>query len=304
MKQKVIPHLWFDSQAEDAARFYTSVFDNSRVLRTTHYGQAGSELSGKAKDSVMTVEFEIEGHRFVALNGGPMFRFSPAISFFVACSSVGEVDRLFQELSPNGEVLMPLDSYPFSERYAWINDRYGMSWQLYLGSGRAKISPCLLFVKKHFRKAEEAVRFYVSLFERSQIHTIAYYDRSEGDQEGAVKHASFSLDGSHFIAMDSGLDHAFTFTPAVSFMVECTDQREIDHFWDGLSAVPEAQQCGWLQDKCGISWQIVPADLDDMISNPDHEIAEQMMKTVLGMKKLDINVLRDIYESLHREPVK
>jgi predicted 3-demethylubiquinone-9 3-methyltransferase (glyoxalase superfamily) len=113
--------------------------------------------------------------------------------------------------------------------------------------------------------------------------------------EGAAKHANFSLDGSHFMAMDSGMDHS-TFSPAVSFMVDCNNQKEIDHFWSKLSFVPEAEQCGWLQDKFGISWQIVPAALATMLANKDPAKTERVMSALLQMKKLDLRKLRQAYE--------
>ncbi|MBN1982063.1 MAG: VOC family protein [Chitinivibrionales bacterium] len=296
MAQKIIPNVWFDNQAEEAAKLYVSIFKNSKVNNISHYGEAGAQVSGKPNGSVMTVEFELAGQKFLALNGGPVFSFTPAISFFISCETAEEVDHLFSELSQKGEILMPLNKYPFSERYAWFRDRYGLSWQVYLGNSWQKITPCLMFIRAQYGKAVEAMRFYTSIFNNSRIENVVSYEKGEGEKEGAVKHARFSLDGMQFIFMDSGLDHQFTVTPAISFMVSCENQKEIDLFWKRLSAVPDAEQCGWLQDKYGVSWQIVPKVLGEMMQDKDYEKTERAMKAMIQMKKIDIDILKQAYE--------
>ncbi len=297
MTQKTIPCLWFDSQAEEAAKFYVSIFKNSKIIGLSHYGEASAKASGKPKGSVMTVDFEIEGRKFLALNGGPVFRFTPAISFYVSCETVKEVDRLHNALlPPNGEILIPLDKYPFSERYTWFKDRYGLSWQLTFESSKQRITPCFMFVQNQYGKAEEAMKFYASVFNDSKVETVVPYEKGRGEKEGAVKHGVFSLHDERFIAMDSGMDHKFTFTPAISFMVNCKAQKEINHLWKKLSAVPEAEQCGWLQDKYGVSWQIVPAILGTMTRDKDPIKSERVMQALIPMKKLDMDVLKRAYE--------
>lgn len=160
ISQKITPFLWFDKEAEDAAKFYVSVFPNSKIKNVSHYMEAAEEVSGKKKGTVMTVAFELEGQEFVALNGGPIFKF----------------------------------------------------------------------------------------------------------------------------------------TPAISFVVNCETQKEVDYFWKKLSANPKAEQCGWLQDKYGVSWQIVPTVLDKMLTDKNSKKAERVMKAMLVMKKLDIAKLRDAYD--------
>jgi len=158
--QKITPFLWFDNQAEEAANFYVSIFPNSKIKEVSRYGDSGAEIAGREKGSVMTVAFELNGQEFVALNGGPLFKF----------------------------------------------------------------------------------------------------------------------------------------TEAVSFMVHCKDQEEVDYYWEKLSAVPESEQCGWLKDKYGLSWQIVPTVLDEMVSSSDPVKAERAMKAMLQMKKLDIAGLQKAYK--------
>jgi predicted 3-demethylubiquinone-9 3-methyltransferase (glyoxalase superfamily) len=130
VKQKITPNLWFDRQAEEAANFYTSVFKNSRVGNLTRASRAGFEFHRLPEGAVLTVVFEIEGHNFIAINGGPLFKFTPAVSFLVACSTKREVDALWKKLSAGGKVLMELGEYPFSHWYGWTQDKYGLSWQV------------------------------------------------------------------------------------------------------------------------------------------------------------------------------
>ena len=118
--QKITPHLWFEDNAEEAVKFYTSLFKNSRVLDITHYGESAAEVSGRPKETVMTVTFELEGQQFMALNGGPIFKFSPAISFLVSCETQQEVDNLWEKLSEGGE----------QEQCGWLKDKFGVSWQI------------------------------------------------------------------------------------------------------------------------------------------------------------------------------
>jgi predicted 3-demethylubiquinone-9 3-methyltransferase (glyoxalase superfamily) len=162
MKQKIVPFLWFDKQAEDAANFYVSVFDDSRIIHVSHYGEASAKASGLPEGSILTVEFELMGQKFIALNGGPVFKF----------------------------------------------------------------------------------------------------------------------------------------TPAISFMVECGTQKQIDHLWKSLSFVPKAEQCGWLQDKYGVSWQIVPASLGRMMKARDPARTERVMQALMPMKKLDKKVLEKAFRQV------
>ncbi len=118
--QKITPCLWFDSQAEEAAKFYVSIFKKSKIRNMTRYGEAGAEVSGRPKGSVMTITFEIEGQEFVALNGGPHFTFSEAISLMVKCATQKEIDEMWEKLSHGGE----------EGQCGWLKDKYGLSWQI------------------------------------------------------------------------------------------------------------------------------------------------------------------------------
>lgn len=299
--QKITPHLWFDKEAEEAAEFYIQVFGNgSKVtnVRTLHDTPTGD---------TDVVAFEVWGYRFMAISAGPLFKFNPSISFMVNFdpSQVKDarerIDEIWGNLEKNGTALMPLDKYPFSERYGWIQDKYGISWQLIYtnpeGEDRPLIIPSLLFVGDLGGKAEEATDFYLSVFKNSKRGAIALYPKGmEPDKEGTVMFTDFELEGQWFAAMDSAREHDFDFNEAVSLMVYCEDQKEIDYYWEKLSAVPESEQCGWLKDKYGVSWQIVPTRMDEMMTKGTQEQVARVTEVFLKIKKFDLAELEKAYK--------
>ncbi len=289
----IAPHLWFDREAVEAAELYTSVLPGSRVTDVTTIHDTPSGDSD-------VVSFELCGQPFMAISAGPHFRFTPAISFLVRCRSEDEVDELWDRLAPGGRVLMPLDPYPFSARYGWTEDRYGLSWQIMLADDvdAARIVPTLAFAGDVCGRAEEAIELYVSVFGGARRGDVVRYGPGEEPAvQGTIKHAGFFLDGVELAAMDAAGAHDFGFNEAISFAVLCDDQAEIDYYWERLSAVPEAEQCGWLKDRFGVSWQIVPAELGDLLAAGTAEQARAVTRTFLAMKKLDIAALRRAYRA-------
>ena len=224
-------------------------------------------------------------------------RFTP---FQVKCQTKAEVDAIWEKLSEGGTILMELDEYPFSERYGWLQDKYGLSWQIiFVGESeiKQKITPMLMFVGDVCGKAEEAVNFYTSIFPNGRADILARYGKGEEpDQEGTVKYATLTLEDQEFGAMDSAHAHRFTFNEAISFRVCCNTQKEIDYYWERLSAVPESEQCGWLKDKYGVSWQIVPTVIDEMMKNKDEKKIARITEAFLKMKKFDIAELKRAYK--------
>jgi predicted 3-demethylubiquinone-9 3-methyltransferase (glyoxalase superfamily) len=281
--QKIIPHLWFDKEAKQAAEFYISVFDNSKIstITTIHDTPSGdAEFIG----------FQIMGYDFMAISAGPYFKINPSISFHVRCQTVDEVDQIWSKLSPDGTVMMELGEYPFSKRYGWIQDKFGVSWQVIHTEGdfEQRIIPALMFVGDVCGKAEEAIGFYTSIFPYATSKVLARYEKGEEpDKDGTVKYAQFILSGQEFGVMDSAWAHNFGFNEGVSLIVNCKDQNEIDYFWEKLSAVPEAELCGWIKDKYGVSWQIVPANMGELIAKNPEKTSPVMLK----MKKLIIKDL-------------
>ncbi|MGQ0680253.1 MAG: VOC family protein [Actinomycetota bacterium] len=240
---KITPHLWFDNQAKQAAAFYVATFPDSKVMGvTTIYNTPSGDCD--------IVSFNLFGQPFMAISAGPEFQFTPAVSFLVACTSKEEANAFWNALAEGGSPFMPLGAYPFSEHYGWTTDRYGLSWQVMYSSDLQvgqRITPTLMFTGEVCGKAEEAVNFYASLFAGSAVdHVFRYGPGEEPELEGTVKHTGFTLEGNNFAAMDSSLSHEFSFNEAISLIVECKNQQEIDRFWEALSAVPEAEQCGWL----------------------------------------------------------
>lgn len=303
MNNKITTSLWFDNQAEEAAKFYTDIFGGN-VGKVVHYPETGQEITGGTPGSVMTVDFEIQGHGFVGLNGGPIFKINPSISFMVNYDPSRDenareiLDKAWEQLSDGGKVLMPLDKYPFSEHYGWIQDKYGVSWQLILtdpaGDPRPFITPSMMFVGDKVGRAEEAMKFYLATFKDTKEGEIARYPAGmEPDREGTLMYADFMLENQWFAVMDSAQEHDFDFNEAISFIVNCETQEELDEYWNKLSAVPEAEQCGWLKDQFGVSWQIVPTVLNKM--DDKSEGANRMMSAMLKMKKLDIAELERAY---------
>jgi predicted 3-demethylubiquinone-9 3-methyltransferase (glyoxalase superfamily) len=290
--QTITPHLWFDKEAREAARLYTSIFKDSRIKNS-------AMLHNTPSGTVDLLTVEVLGQEFRFINAGPLFKFTPTVSFLVACERKEEVDALWNELSEGGSVLRGLGEYPFSERYGWAQDRYGLSWQLMLVGNRKieqRITPALMFVGEQCGRAEEAISFYLSVFHDAKVdHILRYGKDDKPDKEGTVKHAGFSLEGQSFAVMDSARAHNFKLNESISFMVHCDTQEQIDHFWSKLSAEPKAEQCGWLKDRFGLSWQILPTAMDGMLNDKDESRLARVTEAFLKMKKFDIAKLKEAY---------
>jgi predicted 3-demethylubiquinone-9 3-methyltransferase (glyoxalase superfamily) len=297
--QKIIPHLWFDTQAKEAAEFYSTAFPDSKVLSTT-------VLHDTPSGDCDVVTFNLSGHDFMAISAGPAFTINPSVSFILNFdpsrdAQAGEhLKELWDKLIEGGSALMPLQEYPFSKQYGWVVDRYGVSWQLMLtdpeGEPRPFITPSLLFAGENTNKAEEAVQFYLQIFKNAKQGTLARYTEDTGPaKKDSVMFADFMLENQWFAAMDSGVEQPFTFNEAVSLLINCDTQDEIDYYWERLSAVPEAEQCGWLKDKYGVSWQVSPADIGKMLDEGTPEQVARITQAFLKMKKFDIAQLEAAY---------
>lgn len=299
--QKIIPCLWFDTNAKEAVQFYTAIFNNSNIGATSYYTEVGHEIHNMEAGLPLTIRFAIEHFELLAMNGGPVFQFTPAISFMVNCETAAEVDALWAKLSDGGTAMMELGSYPFSERYGWLKDKYGVTWQLIKSRAPVsqKIVPSLMYTGSKAGKAEEAMNFYASLFPNSSIGTLARYGAENPQDEGTLMYGDCTLAGQKFAVMDSAGPHQFVFNEAISLLVECEDQAEIDRLWSALSADPAAEQCGWLKDKYGVSWQIAPKNMEDFINNPDTEKSKRAFSAMMNMKKLDIAALEAAFNGTH-----
>jgi predicted 3-demethylubiquinone-9 3-methyltransferase (glyoxalase superfamily) len=290
--QKIVPFLWFEKDAQLAADFYTKVFGEVEILKT-------SKLENTPSGTVEVVELRIRGVGITLMAAGPYFKLNPAVSFLVACKTVEEVNEIWEKLSEGSQVLMELATYPFSARYGWIQDKYGVSWQImFMGDipYSQRVVPTLMFVGDVCGKAEEAMNYYVSIFKNSKVNGAMRYEAGDGpDKAGTIKHAGFVLDGLELACMDSAHGHKFKFSEATSFLINCQDQQEVDYFWEKLSAVPESEQCGWVKDKYGVSWQVVPTRLDEMLADSDPAKVARVTKAFMEMKKLDIAELEKAF---------
>ena len=277
MSNQLYPCLWLNGRLKEATEFYCALFPNSTI---------------HAQNDIIT-KFEIEGTTLKLLNGGALFKMNPSISLFVKHNSKEEIEKLFNTLLEGGKAMIPLGSYPWCEKYAWVEDKFGMTWQLFWGErapSEQKIIPSFLFTKEMFGKANEAMQFYTRIFSAGKIISEAFYMEGEGQPVGSLKFGSFELNGAQFAAMDGPGEHAFGFNEGVSLVVECKDQSEIDHYWNALSEGGYEGQCGWLKDPYGVSWQIIPVQLNELMRNP--VTAEKARTAFMKMRKF---IIEDLY---------
>lgn len=275
MENTIYPCLTIKGRIAEAADFYMNTFGNGKISQTSPF----------------VIQITLSGQKFMLLNDGPSSKPNPSISFMVIGETADETEQYWNKLLEGGEVLMPLDSYDWSPKYGWIQDKYGVSWQLYTGEKNAdtpqKFSPTLMFVGAKAGKASDAVNFYTQVFPDSTVQGILKYSAGDKENTDFVKHAQFRIRNFVMMAMDSSLDHGFNFVDAISLVVECETQAEIDAYWEKLTAHGGAEvMCGWLTDQYGVSWQIVPKVLGQLMQ--DTTRASRVMEALMQMKKLII----------------
>jgi len=259
MDQLITPAIWCDGTADEAARFYADVFREGSVVE---------QVPGLA------ATVSIHGFRLSLINGGDQCAPNPSISCILNFDPLlfgseeqarAYLDELYERLSAGG-VLMELGEYPFSQRYAWVRDRFGMTWQLMLtdpaGEPRPFILPSFMFGGTNHANAEEATEAWISLFDDARRGALYRYEEGGPMEPGTVMY--------------------FTFTPGVSMIVSCRDQEEIDRYWTGLSSVPEAERCGWCVDRWGVSWQVVPRNIAELMADA------ATREKILHMGKIDL----------------
>ena len=298
----IVPCLWLNDQAEEAAEFYIETFGAGRVIGRALFPDSFDNPGGLPRGGLMSVDFEVLGQRFTALNGGQVFTINPSISFFVYVDSPAAAARTFEALSSGGETLMPLDAYPWSSCYGWTADRFGVSWQVMtvagaMASEAPRVAPSWLFCGDQFGNAALAMQSYCSVFPNSRIVDMEKYGADEAG-EGSVKQGRFVLAHQSMVAMDSPIDHGFGFNEAVSLQVLCDGQEAIDHYWRTLSSDGAPGQCGWLKDRFGVSWQVVPQLwLDWLGSGADAAARERVFQAMLPMTKLDVAALEREFDA-------
>jgi len=296
--QKIVPNIWCNRNADEAGRFYASVFENASAEVESRYPSEGLlDFQQEFASLPLTVSLTVSGTRFTLINAGDEFHPNPSLSFMLNFDPVlfdgseeqarASLDRLWAGLADGGNVLMPLTAYPFSAHYGWVEDRFGVSWQLMLtdpaGEARPFIMPALLFGGRSQNRAREALDHYLDVFADAELGALVPYELPTGPAvPGSVLFSDFRIGEQWFVAMDAGVEMATDFDCGVSLEVDCEDQTEIDALWEALSAVPEAEQCGWLADRFGVSWQIVPRNMGELMERPG------AFARMLQMKKLVI----------------
>jgi len=294
--KKITPCIWYDQNALEAAELYVSAFESSSIGLVTHYLEDDASPSELPAGTPLTVSFTLCGQVFTGLNGGPVFQPTPALSFYVDCENEAQFDALWVKLALGGTVMMEVAEYPFSKKFGWLADRFGVSWQLSLTGEKQKITPYLMFTEGVHGKAEEAIAYYTGLFNDAKPLHIQRYGKDSGSPEGTVMFATFQLEGQAFMAADSAHPHGFTFNEAVSLCVYCRNQAEIDRLWNALTDGGEEQPCGWAKDRFGVSWQIVPHNMDELCDSADPIRAGRVNHAMMEMKKLDMQALRDAFD--------
>lgn len=295
--QKIIPSLWCSVDPEEMVSTYERAFGDVKRNAVTHYPTEGLlpfqvDMAGK----ILTIEFQIFGYTFILVNGGPAFTPNPSVSFMVRFSDEYFLDpeeslrSAWDALMDGGKALMPLGTEDLGSLFGWVEDKHGISWQLMLeddpenelAAERARVHPALLFGEPVFGKASAARDRYMEVFEHSKVGITA-----TNPEDNSLSFGDAKLTDDWFAFQDAA-SAPFAFNEAVSFVINCTDQEEIDYFWEALSRVPEAEQCGWCKDEFGVSWQVTPLDMENLTSSP--KAYEAMMQ----MKKIDLNVLKSL----------
>lgn len=296
--QRIIPNIWIRQSvggAEQAGEFYAAALPSTTAEVESRYPDADSgvlpDFQRDFAGQPLTVALTTAGTTLRLINAGEEFRPTPALSFMLnfdplsfggdddaaTASARDTLDRAWAALSDGGEVRMELGEYPFSAHYGWVEDRFGVNWQLMLtdpaGDPRPFISPALMFGGAAQDKAAEAADFYVGLMSDTPGGTAVGNRYPYGAPAGpasaeALAYGEFRIGEQWFVANDMGYDHGFGFTPGVSLEIRCDGQAEIDRVWAALSAVPEAEQCGWLKDRYGVSWQVVPENIGELLDRP------------------------------------
>jgi predicted 3-demethylubiquinone-9 3-methyltransferase (glyoxalase superfamily) len=287
MNNDIFPCLWYDGDGKESAEFYCKVF--------------GGTITA---DTPVVLNIDIFGQKLMLLNGGPQFEKNASVSFMVMCETEDEIQKYWDQLEEGGIVLMPLDSYPWSKKYGWVRDKFGVTWQIYLGENTSgqKIVPTLMFIHQNNGKAMEAMELYTHIFPDSKIGGVLKYGDGVGDESHEVpenvQHAHFEIDGYSFFCMDNSYDHKFDFNEGISMVVMTDDQEQTDHLWNSLTADGGRESmCGWLKDKFGFSWQIVPKKLIQLMSDQDQEKAQKVVQAMMKMQKIIIKDLEEAYNS-------
>lgn len=288
MTTKIVPNIWCNGNARELAERYTQIFRNTEITGSQQYPTEGlpdfqKDMAGKD----VTVDITIAGQPLTLINADDTFRPNPSLGFMVNFDPAQfpdaqeYLDATYVALKEGGRVLMELGEYPFSQRYAWVEDSAGVSWQLIMtrpeNDPRPHIIPAFMFCGEAQGKCAEAVDFYCETIPNSVVGRRVMYPHNPTE----VMFSEFQLAGQWFTAMDSGVPQDFGFTGGVALLINAKDQEEIDFLWSQLAA--QEQPCGWCVDRFGVAWEIIPKNFGELMSKPD------AYQTMMTMTKIEID---------------
>ena len=307
--QRIVPSIWYPGTAEEAGATYARILPHTTSTVASRYPLDGLlEFQEPLAGQPLTVSVDVWGTPLTLINAGDEFRPTSAISFILNFDPIlfggatpeaeqaarAALDSAWAELAGSGTVHLELGEYPFSAHYGWVEDRFGVHWQLFLsdpaGDPRPFVIPSLTLSGEVQDRAAEASDFYVSILRElpegaaiGQRHPYGVATGPAGPD--ALAFGEFRVGHQWIAVADAGIDRYGEFTPGVSLEIRCDDQAEIDRLWHALSAVPEAEQCGWLTDRYGVSWQVVPRAMDELMDRP------HAFEHLMSMKRIVIDDL-------------
>ncbi|MGP6172926.1 VOC family protein [Corynebacterium sp. A21] len=292
--QRVIPNIWIQRVADEAADFYVNAIPDTQLVDTVKYpGEGLPDFQADFAGKTLTNTLEIDGYKFVLINAGEEFTPNSSISFILnfdpsfRADARGDLDRTWEKLTAEGTVFMELGEYPFSPHYGWVQDRYGVSWQLMLtnpeGVPRPFIVPTMMFAGPVQNKATEATDHYLAVLPNAALGNRVTYPEPQGPvTTESIMFSDFQIDGEWLAAMDSGVEQHTTFNEGVSLQINAEDQAELDQIWSALSSLPEAEICGWCKDRWGVSWQVVPENINELMERPGaYEVMMRQKKIII-----------------------
>lgn len=265
---KITPSIWFDNNAFEAMKWYASIFPNSTYTQ----------------NSPIVVTAKLSNIPFVGINGGPTFQPNGSVSFMVTLETQDEVLYLWEFFTKEDhQIIMPLQEYPWSSSYGWLKDKYGVHWQIYLGQLESVnyqiITPTLIFPKQRESLCKKALTFYKDLFDDYKSQGRLFY--KEAPLQNFIQHAQFVAHNMTMMAADSNSENPEPFNEGVSFVLYCSDQDEIDYYWDKITAKGQESQCGWCKDEFGVSWQVIPHNIDILLASQEAQQAMYQMKKII-----------------------
>lgn len=281
----ITPFIWSNDNGAAMADHYLSIFPDSKLI---------------ARNSFVST-IEIFGSQISTLQGWPNTdaTLNPSISFSLWVKDEALAKQLREQLSNGGSVMMPFQAYERSPGYGWCNDKFWVSRQVMYdnrdNTSTHALVPSLMYTGANNGKTQQAMQFYTSIFPDSKIDfTRPYGENAMGEDPTHLNHAEFKLFGQQFIAMDSGMDHKFSFNDGVSLCVMCQDQVEVDKYWDMLTSDwGQEVQCWWCKDKYGVSRQITPVQLPQALFSSDQTKSAYAMQQMMKMKKI---IIADLYQ--------